>query len=688
MNHIRRKPAPQRPDLISQSDEADLISPGYYQAETDQFLKDNASPQHCAVDPKTSKVHPQIFENDDAFVHEQSQNSKLAQWGIRWHREPVHIFFFFVGGVGLAVGHHFLYAHLEGRIVSDDTFSQEAIKLAGNAFVVSVLAAMKVAIKESYNQYAWTLVKKKPLQVKTLNNLFSLTSQLSSFWSFHLIREAWLAYLLGALPWLIFLGGLFPAATLSVAPASRASHNDTGSVPLPEYNSLSWAQAEGVHTDNTLAPSALLLKVATETAFNAAVLPPPAPSFNSSFSVQFYGPTVQCNSTTSAEQTLFDVFTQNYQRESSTFTAQNLPAEDTVDNLLVMSSFNPTADAGNLAATYILNRFNNWNVSDITSRVPNTQASQLWLQSAERAIICSVVNASFEVTFNYTNGNGRVTHQHIQIQPNTINAVPLRTKSSALALQFGMPYGSQDDVTGLAASSVDPKGLVPYVQAAEATFLSLTNILNGNVTLVNASHGCVNNCGDGHFALQQSSSRILQTGLKACDEIANNYWYRKFGHGSNFASSPNTCRNRTLDRAIEDLANNITISTLSSTDFTYKSNGRIDFLDTHNVYVYNRTNLIISYGTVIIVSLAAVCIGVASLIDNGVYHYTNFSAFMATTRNRDLDIIARGYCLGDAKGIEKQRLMFGMLGGGVEEYHAAFGLPGSVSQLEKGAVCS
>ncbi|TVY19557.1 hypothetical protein LARI1_G003386 [Lachnellula arida] len=692
MNHIRREPAPQRPDLVSQSYEADLISPEYYHTETEQFLNNNASSQHCFADPKTLKVHPQTFENDGTSVNEQSQNPKLAQWGIRWF-EPLPSLSISVTGVGLAFGHHFWYAHLEKHADPDGDLSQEAIKRIGNAFVALVLAAMKVAIKESYNQYAWTLVKRKPLKIKTLNKLFSLTSELFSFCSLHLIREAWLAYLLGALPWLIPLGGLTPATTLSVVPAFKSVYIDNGRIPIPKYNSSSWARVEGVDTENTLAPSALLLKIATETAFNAAALPPPPPNLflNSSFRVKFNGPTVQCNSTTLAEQTLFDIFTRNYQNETSTYIAQNFSAEDTKNdthNLMVMSSFNPTVDPGYKLATYILNKFNNWEVSNITSKVPNTKASQLWLQTAERAIICSVVNASFDVTFNYTNGTGRVTQQNIQIQPNTSNAVSLQTTTSALSLQSGLPFDSQTNPQGLAGSSADPEEHLHFVRAAEATFLSLTNLLNGNVTLVKPSQGCPNDCVDGPFALQQSSSRILQTGLIACDEIANNYWYRKFGHSNNFPSSPYTCRNRTLARAIEDLANNITISTISSADFTSTSMGDIYFNYTYNAYVYNRRTLIISYGTMIFVTLAAGCIGVASLFENGVYHHTNFSAFMATTRNGDLDIIARGYFLGDAKGIEKHRLMFGMLGGGVEEHHAAFGLPGSVSRLEQRAGCS
>jgi hypothetical protein len=271
---------------------------------------------------------------------------------------------------------------------------------------------------------------------------------------------------------------------------------------------------------------------------------------------------------------LFDDFTADYQRETSTLTAQRFSAgdKDPDANLMILFSFNPTADAGYTLATYIIDKFNNWKVANMTGKVPNSKASQLWLQTAERAIICSFVNASFEVTFNYTNGIGRVTHQNVQIQPNTSNATPVQTDSSALSLNYGIPYEGPD-VYQAGNYSADGAELFYYIQAAEATFLSLTNLLNGNVTLVNSTVGCLNNCVDGPIVLQQATSRILQTGLIACDEIANNYWYKNFGYANNFLNSPYTCRNRTLDRAIEDLANNITISVLSSAKVTRNSTG-------------------------------------------------------------------------------------------------------------------
>jgi hypothetical protein len=102
------------------------------------------------------------------------------------------------------------------------------------------------------------------------------------------------------------------------------------------------------------------------------------------------------------------------------------------------------------------------------------------------------------------------------------------------------------------------------------------------------------------MSLWDSSSRILLTGLQACEDFTDNFWtsnpisgyfgtnltiYSVFLNQSNIAEQDNNplqlvtnytndiftqpawmCRNRSLIRAIEDLSRNITISMLSSAE--------------------------------------------------------------------------------------------------------------------------
>ena len=53
-------------------------------------------------------------------------------------------------------------------------------------------------------------------------------------------------------------------------------------------------------------PSPEMIEIATEAALTQAVIPPPAPGLNTSFSTHFYGLTVQCSTPTQSQQADFD----------------------------------------------------------------------------------------------------------------------------------------------------------------------------------------------------------------------------------------------------------------------------------------------------------------------------------------------------------------------------------------------
>lgn len=105
-------------------------------------------------------------------------------------------------------------------------------------------------------------------------------------------------------------------------------------------------------------------------------------------------------------------------------------------------------------------------------------------------------------------------------------------------------------------------------QGYAAVFGALQNILNGNITSISKSGAYVESA-----ALWEASSRVLHTGLIGCDEIQHGGGWKSYPP----LQTPNIqeiigggswmCRNKTLNRAIEDLSINITTSMLSNPDF-------------------------------------------------------------------------------------------------------------------------
>ncbi|CZT12918.1 hypothetical protein WAI453_012487 [Rhynchosporium graminicola] len=626
-----------------------------------------------------------------------THGQKTAKWGIPWLGEPLQIPLFTFLGIALAVAHHLVYLKLDGQTVGESKFGQQAVKQIGNVFVFLALASLKVAIDESYNQYIWYALRRKSFAIGTLDKLFTLPFRITAIFSLRLLGGAKIAALLGLLTWLLFLGGLTPAATLSVVPALLNS-TSMHMVPVLDFNTSSWWQIQTVNTDPTIDPTAIHLKTATSAAVGGGIIFPTPPSANSSFSVQFHGPSIKCEAPDEGQKAAFNWYANQSAYDQSIVTAGSAPRllsvyDRTARGFLLMSAFSPTQNGVDepYRREDRLKVYNNWpaelgeNYSDYRSDV-HKKKSQIWVQTGDHDIVCSLINASFNVGFSYFNGAGTVTHQHIVVLPPSG-----RSNTSALSMGWSDAASGDDNSTEIERWQNS---------AYYATFLALGNNIFGNVSLENTTTKLA-----GKFiSVSQASSRILQTDLAGCEEFTNSYWAQNldFNTADIFPRHAGSCRNKTLDRAIEDLANNITISMLSVPGMTSLVSLPVRVSITSNVYAYEQLDLLVSYGATIAVALFCVMIGVICLVSNGVYHTTNFSAVMATTRNPDFDNLAEGACLGKDKGMMDRKIMFGVVTGSEfarngrnemgsregELKHAAFGLSGTVMRIKKGTVCA
>jgi hypothetical protein len=302
-----------------------------------------------------------------------------------------------------------------------------------------------------------------------------------------------------------------------------------------------------------------------------AVIPPPAPALNATFGIQFYGPTLQCNDTNNFQKESFNFFSRRYAEQGKIFTA-DLWKEGNYSNFLVYSAFSPTIQVVNQRyyrdGPGTPDAYRNWQAEiiplkrgggeDETGKMVGIIPQELWVQTAASNIVCSLVNASFDIGFEFTNGVGKVARQHVVIQPPAppSNTTALNIRSEELG----------EDITKYKKT--------PYF----VTFQAFGNTLFGNVSMTRTM---------GTTFLAEQSSPMLQTGLVACDEIGYNYWYKTMHldvNGTKFPHEPWMCRNKTLARGIEDLANNITISMLSSANLTMNTTGEIRLSESVNVY--------------------------------------------------------------------------------------------------------
>lgn len=125
---------------------------------------------------------------------------KYVQWGVKWHRKPLIMVSFALFGVALAIGHHFYYSELSGSRARSERRQQWAHAF-GNALAILVVTALAAGNRAAYKQYMWTLVRRKPFSLRSIDGLFSLTSDPLSFFNLELLKHAPIAALLAVLCW-------------------------------------------------------------------------------------------------------------------------------------------------------------------------------------------------------------------------------------------------------------------------------------------------------------------------------------------------------------------------------------------------------------------------------------------------------------------------------------------------------
>lgn len=260
------------------------------------------------------------------------------------------------------------------------------------------------------------------------------------------------------------------------------------------------------------------------------------------------------------------------------------------------------------------------------------------------SIVCNEHNALFNIILQSVGGQRQITQTDIRLAPEIVSTSPTNS----------------------------------------AHYLALSALLVGNLTL--DSESIKRDAASDRWVIDTASTQILSTGLVACDDIQASPWVNLSAQGrpdgfpdsdgtviswrqvfrNTFPSEPWMCRNQTFLRAIEDLANNITISYLSSPELT-NSNTTFKTImtsNTVNYYQYRPLYLALPYGIgLLCVSIVAIT-GLYSIHVNGVSHSMNFSSILATTRNPNLDVLTRGASLGAEPlktDISKVKLRFGPL---------------------------
>jgi hypothetical protein len=392
----------------------------------------------------------------------------------------------------------------------------------------------------------------------------------------------------------------------------------------------SWALFEGAGRIEQ--PSSAISRFFTATSSSVAIIPF-APSFpNSSYTLEFYGPSYRCQNLSEVIVEMKGItFTDGFENYSS--------IQDVWQKLVVNSSADltfPPIYKG--SAPTVLNN---------TLLIYGAGHNSLTGNSTDTtSLVCQLWNTSYVLGVQFTDS--------------TQTLVPIST-------EFVAP--SNWDSSAGADSLLEPQG--PDVNGGYyITHLLFSSLVEGKLSI--GSTG----------SLIGDLPLLMRSGLFDCPEL----WNGTYNTIVNVPDSDSSyCRNRTLAGALEDLSRNFTYSLLSLN--SANTTVPVTIYSPQNFYSYDRTNLLVAYVVALSVTVVCLTIGFYALWDNGVPQDMSFSTVLRTTRNPALDSLATGYCLGSdqlADELSKVKLRFGEVETTQPFKHAGFGFKESVTELVRG----
>ncbi|KAK0103699.1 hypothetical protein ONS95_005707 [Cadophora gregata] len=593
----------QRPRLVSvQSTKSVAFDPS---AQQDTSHRNN-TPEQLATPPRSS-----------------GDKRKSIYW-----RSPASMVACFFLGVFVALGHHLYYTSLKGDLVGDEDEQQRKLRY-GTTFAFVTQVSLVGSVGFAYSQWLWKTLRATTVSVQCLDSAFSADTQLISMFNPEMWWKIKLGSVLALLAWCLQLPSLITPATLGVVPGTQAvntsaevprlliSTNDTGQYSRFEYSApLLPDTVEGLNDTNNffVGPRTIISRLSSATATTGQIQSIYPPFTNSSYSLQFFGPTVKCEEANSTQAGIIDrLLKLKMSHSRDNFSEQTSAYFGFVPNEYIING-------GEVTDIATVNE-----ISDIRMQRPaNTSSNQLWTtyqryvwdsignrSTVVHHTVCRLFNASYDVNFDFQAGN-----QIIQ-------------KNTELGILNEIKYPADD-----------PQTPTNYAAHSYTAFMwVVTDQLVGSMGF------WIDNTTNRKFS--SISTPIEHNSLLGSVDLDpffdyNDALYRQNSTTANKTMSDqrredkDLAKNKTLNALIEELSFNVTISFMSSNLLSPKVNTTVLRTTTLNVYTYKSTSLFLAYGLAILTSLLANILGIIAYISNGSAHDRNFSAILGATREREL----------------------------------------------------
>jgi hypothetical protein len=247
--------------------------------------------------------------------HPKTLRTMPRLWILKSHwKTPTVILLAYLAALALAVGHHVFYNSLHGRDVDDYILDQEVTVAIGTAFAFLVRTTLVIAVGTVYWQMFWLRLGRQSFAVSEVDSLAGALTSIFDLTDVRALRSSPDLGIIALLAWLLPFAAVFPPATLTVRSTLREI-NERAHVPLPYLSGDAMATwSEFTLTDpqrpdyldrvqvateyEYSKPSLRLSRLAMATATRGSILDSQALYANSSYTISFEAPAVQCQEVT------------------------------------------------------------------------------------------------------------------------------------------------------------------------------------------------------------------------------------------------------------------------------------------------------------------------------------------------------------------------------------------------------
>ncbi|KAI0521284.1 hypothetical protein F5B22DRAFT_568158 [Xylaria bambusicola] len=592
-----------------------------------------------------------------------SQTQKIY-WGT-----PATLWATFFAAIALVIGHHAFYQSLSGTVAPAGlydlawvTFSRQQLNLAiGSALAVIIKSLLFTSFASSYTQIFWRSLKSASHGIRLVDAdaTSSLLNSFDRFCTISIWRRHRLLSILAGLFWLLPLPFILTPTTLTIQ-ALVQQPNPAALSHVPQFDFVNPNFCHFFPDDPTYktynkggrrqyyGPSERTQRLVAATAAQGVISRITPPALNSSWGIQFWGPSLRCQEVPSEAKVqvlgnyalyINDTIERGFNSPLAYFSWTSHLGLNPFERFSDVSSINMVHmgddDLIQTATLYLAfdsefeGYFTTETYMDAINATSGEPEALLRAFGSFNIVECDLHNASYHVNFRYTNGD-----QDIKVTQHSLSPKPVRMKG------FGVYYPTRSNETwGSGPFDRVEAQVVSYQALKDAFAMLLVGMLD--------------------FA---SASNIINTVLMDTNELRFRYEKPLITDVSTVSPAlqgiPIQKLNNTrgpLLRALEQLFENITIGILSDTylqpDYASQTSppplANVTYETYRNIYVYNAFGLWVAYGAVLLITGVAIAIGQLAMVRSKVAYDLKLSTILRA---------ARIHVPGTASGIEAEPL--------------------------------